>query len=223
MTRSGLLTPPPRLLSYLLIGLAVGVLTSIPIGPVNVAIIDAAYRHHVGRAVAVGIGGATADMGYALIGVLGLSPILLAHKSIPPILYAVSGVVLIIYGILTVRAQPVDPAKNEDRPPESSRVWTGFLLGLALICLNPAALITWVVIVGSQFADANNLEGTLASIGIGIGSFAWFAFVAYLADHGKRVLGPKAIWITRVVGIGLIGFGLFSLGRAGWYVYRNLM
>jgi len=210
-------------ITFFLIGMALGAVTGIPIGPVNVAVIDSAYRHNIRRALAVAGGGAVADFAYSMLGIVGVGPLLQRHPIVPPILYAVSGVVLIIYGILTVRAQPVDPAKNEDRPPESSRVWTGFLLGLALICLNPAALITWVVIVGSQFADANNLEGTLASVGIGIGSFAWFAFVAYLADHGKRVLGPKAIWITRVVGIGLIAFGLFSLGRAGWYVYRNLM
>lgn len=211
------------MITFFLIGMALGAVTGIPIGPVNVAVIDSAYRHNFRRALAVALGGAVADFAYSMLGILGVGPLLQRHPIVPPILYGASGVVLIIYGILTVRAQPVDPAKNEDRPPESSRVWTGFLLGLALICLNPAALITWVVIVGSQFDDANNIEGTLASVGIGIGSFAWFALVAYLADHGKRVLGPKAIWITRVVGIGLIGFGLFSLGRAGWYVYKNLI
>ena len=41
-----------------------------------------------------------------------------------------------------------------------------------------------------------------------------------LADHGKKLLGGKAVWITRVVGILLIGYGLFSLGRAAVYVIR---
>jgi threonine/homoserine/homoserine lactone efflux protein len=213
------------LLSYFLIGLAVGVLTSIPIGPVNVAIIDAAYRHHVGRAVAVGIGGATADMGYALIGVLGLSPILLAHKSIPPILYAVSGVVLIIYGILTVRAQPVDPGGASAGPVNENRrswFWSGFLLGLALILLNPATLVAWVVIAGSALAGTSMHEGVSAAIGIGVGSGIWFTGVAHLANHGKKVLGRKVVWITRAVGAGLIGYGLFSLGRAGHYLLSHL-
>ncbi|HUS68928.1 MAG TPA: LysE family transporter [Kofleriaceae bacterium] len=211
-------------MSYLLLGAAIGAVTGIPIGPVNVAIIDAAYRHHLGRAIAVGLGGATADMGYALIGVLGLSPLLLSHPSVPPILYAVSGVVLIIYGILTVRAQPVDPAGAGDTPPpERTRGWflSGYALGLALILLNPAALIAWVVIAGSSLADATRGEGVFAAIGIGVGSAFWFTVVAHLAHHGKKVLGKKVVWITRVVGAALIVYGTFCIGRAAHYLLSN--
>jgi threonine/homoserine/homoserine lactone efflux protein len=213
------------LLSYFLIGIAVGALTSIPIGPVNVAIIDAAYRHHLGRAVAVGLGGAVADMGYAIIGVLGLSPILLAHPSVPPTLYAVSGVVLIVYGILTVRAQPVDPGGASAGPADEKRrswFWSGFLLGLALILLNPATLVAWVVIAGSALAGTTMEEGIATAIGIGVGSGLWFTAVAHLAHHGKKVLGRKVVLITRIVGACLIGYGLFCLGRAGHYVLTQM-
>ncbi|HLU65160.1 MAG TPA: LysE family transporter [Kofleriaceae bacterium] len=207
------------MLSYFLIGAAVGALTGIPIGPVNVAIIDAAYRHHLRRAIAVGLGGAAADMGYAALGILGLGPLLLAHPSVPPILYGVSGVVLVVYGILTVRAQPVDPA-GAGGAAEVGRgwFWGGFLLGLALILLNPATLIAWVVIVGSALAGASQGEGIAAAIGVGVGSAIWFTVVAHLADHGKKVLGKKVVWLTRIVGAALIGYGLFSMARAVHYV-----
>lgn len=207
------------MLSYFLIGAAVGALTGVPIGPVNVAVIDAAYRHHLRRAVAVGLGGAVSDMTYAAVGILGLGPLLLAHPSVPPTLYGVSGVVLIVYGILTVRAQPIDPGNTgSDEGGNGAYFWSGFGLGAALILLNPATLITWVVIVGSALAGATRSQGLAAAVGVGCGSAAWFTVVAYLANHGKKVLGKKAVWITRVVGAGLICYGLFSIGRAIYYV-----
>jgi arginine exporter protein ArgO len=202
-------------LSYFLLGAAIGAGTGIPIGPVNVAVIDTAYRHHLKRAIAVGLGGAAADLLYAFLGIVGVGPMLKEHPQVPPILFAASGVVLVAYGIMTVRARPADPTSGagsggEDKP----YFWGGFALGAALILLNPAAILTWVVIVGSAFTDFTEAQGMVAAIGIGVGSFAWFTFVAFLADGGKKLLGDKTIWITRVVGFALIGYGFFSIGRA---------
>src|ERR1051325_7380978 len=90
---------------FLVIGILAGALTGVPIGPVNVAVIDAAYRHTLRRAMAVGLGGAVADCLYSGLGVLGVTPVLRTYPSIPPILYAVSGVVLLVYGFLTARSQ----------------------------------------------------------------------------------------------------------------------
>ena len=212
------------MLTYFLIGAALGALTGIPIGPLNVAIIDAAYRHHLRRAIAVGLGGAVADLAYASLGILGAGQLLTAHEVVPPILYGVSGVVLIIYGILTVRAQPVDPGlAGQEDVAYKSWFWGGFGLGVALILLNPATLITWVVIVGSEMASASRSQGMAAAVGIGCGSALWFTIVAHLANHGKKVLGKKTVWLTRIVGFALICYGVFSIGRAIWYAYRDLL
>ena len=43
------------MLTYFLIGVAIGALTGVPIGPVNVAVIDGAYRHTLRRGMAVGL------------------------------------------------------------------------------------------------------------------------------------------------------------------------
>ena len=92
---------------FFAIGVAAGALTGVPIGPVNVAVIDAAYRHTLRRAIAVGLGGSIADGLYAALGVMGVTPILRTYPAVPPILYAISGIVLLIYGFMTARTQPV--------------------------------------------------------------------------------------------------------------------
>ena len=201
---------------YFLIGVAIGAVTGIPIGPVNVAVIDAAFRHTMRRALAVGLGGAVADGLYAGAGILGVGPWLNGHPSIPPVLYGISGVVLIVYGVLTARTQPVAaaPADAPHPPAAANEMWSGFTVGLLLIVLNPAALVTWVLIVGSFLGDADRLSGLGAVLGIFVGSFGWFLLVAFLTHRGKHLMGDKAVWIPRVVGIALIGYGIYSLGRA---------
>jgi len=215
-------TGQPVLL-FLFLGVAAGALTGVPIGPVNVAVIDASYRHTMRRAMGVALGGAIADAFYAGLGIIGVTPVLAKFPSVPPILYAVSGIVLLIYGFLTARSQPVTPAVADAEPVSASQVslmakrelMQGMKVGVALIVLNPAAMVTWVVIIGQLLPDIeNNWEGLACALGVFVGSLGWFALVAYLTHKGKHVLGDKAAWIPRVVGIALMGYALWLLFKA---------
>jgi threonine/homoserine/homoserine lactone efflux protein len=215
-------------LLFLLIGIAAGAGTGIPIGPVNVAVIDSAYRHTLRRAIMVGLGGACADMLYSGLGVIGVTPVLNTYPSVPPILYALSGLILLVYGFLTARSQPVQPAMvPHDLDASASHkaiairreMWQGFSVGIALILLNPAAVITWVVLIGHLIPPIdNNWQGLACAVGVFFGSFGWFALVAYLTHKGKSVLGDKAAWIPRVVGVALMIYAVYLLARAVKFV-----
>ena len=215
------------MLMFLVFGILAGSLTGVPIGPVNVAVIDASYRHTMRRAIGVGLGGAVADSLYAALGVLGVTPVLNNYPSVPPILYAVSGVVLLVYGFLTARSQPVTPAVTPEGGHTPSQLELmhkrelsqGVKLGAALIVLNPAAMVTWVVIIGQLLPTIdNNWEGLSCAIGVFAGSFGWFSLVAYLTHKGKNVLGDKAAWIPRLVGVALMVYAVYLIAKAVKFV-----
>ena len=208
---------------FFVIGVLAGALTGVPIGPVNVAVIDAAYRHTLRRAIATGLGGATGDCLYSALGVLGVTPVLRTYPSVLTALYAVSGIILLVYGFLTARSQPVAPAHPTDAPPHekdsAKEMWSGYTVGFALIVLNPAAVVTWVVIMGSAISEVTSetpttLEGIVCAVGVFAGSLGWFSLVAYLTQKGKHVLGDKAAWIPRFVGIALMLYAVYLLARA---------
>lgn len=203
------------MVTFFLIGLVLGVGTGVPMGPVSVAVIGNAYRNLRLRAIVAGIGGAVADSIYAALGILGLGPLLARHPSLPPILYVVSGVFLIAYGIMTVKAKPPRPitADPERKLDENTSLVRGFAVGFGLIFMNPATMVTWVVVVGSFATGLTTAEGLSIVVGIGLGSSAWFSGVAVLAHRGKQRFGAKIAFIPRLVGVLLIGYGLFSLGR----------
>src|SRR4051812_38422190 len=97
-------------------------------------------------------------------------------------------------------------------------MWSGFTVGLALIVLNPAANVTRVVIMGSIIPETGTFNGIFCALGVMIGSFGWFALVAYLTQKGKHVLGDKAAWIPRVVGVALMIYAVYLLARAVKFV-----
>jgi L-lysine exporter family protein LysE/ArgO len=214
---------------FLVIGILAGALTGVPIGPVNVAVIDSAYRHTLRRAIAVGLGGALADCLYSALGVMGVTPFLRTYPTVLTVIYAISGIVLMVYGFLTARSQPVTPAAppahEAHAPSEDSLAFRrrelrqGFTLGVALILLNPAAVVTWVVIMGSVIPDTStHWDGLACAIGVFAGSWSWFTLVAYLTQKGKHVLGDKAAWIPRVVGVLLMIYAVYLLFKAARFV-----
>ena len=95
--------------------------------------------------------------------------------------------------------------------------WSGFSVGLGLILLNPSAIVTWVVEVGSRLGSATPAEGIGAALGVFIGSFCWFATIGYLTFRGRNFLAHKAVWILRVVGVLLLLYGVYNLYGAADY------
>jgi len=210
-------------LTYFLIGALLGAITGVPIGPVNVAVIDASYRHSLRRALGVAVGGACGDGLFAYLGVVWFGPFINNHPIVPPILYALSGIALLSYGFVTVRAQELETsASGQSASANPGTLLGGFALGFILIVLNPSALITWVVVVGTYFSDISTLEGTTCAIGVACGSLGWFTMVAHLSHKGKNVLGHKMMWVTRTVGVLLILYGTYSMGRGAWLLYKVL-
>jgi threonine/homoserine/homoserine lactone efflux protein len=208
-------------LSFFLIGATVGVISGVPIGPVNLAVIDAAFRHGLRRALMVGLGGALGDGVYALVGIVAMGPILSRYPVVSPVLYAVSGVGLFLYAIKVLRSQPQAPLPKPSHLPRSVPVeapmWSAFLGGLGLVLINPAAIVTWVIIVGLFMHGATPANGVLAALGVVVGSFAWFTGVAHVTEHGKDIIGDKTIKITRVVAYLILGYSMFAVGRALHY------
>jgi arginine exporter protein ArgO len=197
------------------IGIGIGIATCVPIGIANIMVIDAAHRHGARRAFGTSIGGALADGVYASLGIFGVGPLLARHPTVPLVLRAVTGCVLVLYGAVLLRARraPVDGKPGAPEASRSRQLARGIGVGLAATLLNPSALVTWVVLVGSHATGVSPDEGAAWVLGIVVGTFAWFLVVMQLALHGQRRLRGNAAWMTRVVGALVIASGVVTLGR----------
>lgn len=193
-------------MTALLIGLALGVGSSLAPGPCGLAVLTAAQ--HQGRkvAVATAIGAALGDATYASLGLVGVARLFERWPDLPAVLRAISGAMLIGYGLTALRARPRPAAA---RLPHATP-GRGLVTGYSLLVANPGALITWTVFVGPAFGGAAPAPQVALVAGIACGTAGWFSVVGIAASRARAQLRC----VTRVVSGLLIVYGAVLLVAA---------
>jgi threonine/homoserine/homoserine lactone efflux protein len=194
------------------VGVALGALTGLPLGVVNVAIVEAAARRGVRAAAGIAVGGAIADMVHASLAAGGVGGAILARPAAAAMLHLVAGAVLLGYAIALWRSQPRDASERE-MPATFAR---GVLAGLGFTLPNPAALGAWIA-VAAALAPPTVAAGLVAAAGVGVGSAAWFLMLARLAARGATASrGAARRSYTRLVAIVLAALGVAAIARGVW-------
>ena len=187
-------------------GVALGAATGIPLGVVNLSVVEAATRAGRAHATAIGIGGAIADTIHAGLAFVGIAPVLDAHPSAMRVMAAVSAVIVIGYAIVVMRSRElVRPSTSSGR--------TGIVVGLVLTLPNPAPLAAWIAVAGAILPGAPPAIGIAAAIGVGLGSAAWFALLAHLAARG-RSSALVTRWLPRAVALVFVAIAIAAVARA---------
>ncbi len=180
-------------LAALGLGLALGVVTGLPLGVVNVAIVDAATQGRARFAAGIGIGGGIADAIHSSIAFAGVGT-LAATYSKP--LAVGAGLVIIVYALIARRFTRRAHGKH------------GVVTGLLLTLPNPAALAAWVTIASAIWPTISIQNAILLGVAVGIGSVAWFTTLARLAKRWN----PR--WLPTVAALLLGGIAIYGIVRA---------
>lgn len=204
------------MLEVFLRGLALGMVAGLPLGPASAAVADTAIHKTLSRALGVGLGGALVDLVYCLLVVSGLGVVFEHSPRLQETFLGVGGVMLIVFGGFTATRRPVDLEHPSSSRPIEARTFLRYVgKGVAISVANPSLVISWVLLAGTVLAGLERFEGVLASLGVFIGVMSWFVLLAHLAHRGRIHLGPRAVWIPRVAGFLLVGYGAFLVGKVG--------
>ncbi|ADZ71747.1 LysE family translocator [Polymorphum gilvum] len=197
-------------LAYLLIGLAIGVITTAPVGPVNVMAIQRAFHRGFHHGFVVGLGAVAADTLYAAVAVFGISAVAHFVEGHDNAIQAVGGVLLIVFGYKVMQVHPHLDTKPLGRGGSDWGAMTGaFLMTLT----NPGVVLGFVAIFGSlgEWApDLGDHVGALFMVaGVAGGATLWWAFVAGAVSLLRdRLTDAWLDGVNRVAGLALIGFAV---------------
>lgn len=181
------------MLVALALGLGLGVITGMPLGVVNVAIVDAAVAGRRRFATGVGLGGALADTAHAALAFVGVGRLVTSHPELVRGLAIAAAVLILGYAALAWRRRghPEAPTSNDTSTAR------GLATGVVLTLPNPGALAAWVAVAAALWPDATIAESLALAAGVGVGSAAWFVALARLVtrvprDHRALRIVPRA-------------------------------
>jgi threonine/homoserine/homoserine lactone efflux protein len=205
------------LLQTWLAGWITGLVVCLPIGPVNLTVINTTLRKGFLRGFLVGAGAVTADLVYISLALAG-------HASLPRdprLLIAIQIAAVIVVTVLGLRNLFQKTKKFEVRSEAvAERVderWhhpRSFLLGFLLAISNLGLLLLWATVTAGL--AARELVNTdqpasrwFCGVGIGAGAASWFSLIAWVVSHAHRRITPEALaWAARICGIVFLLFAV---------------
>ena len=193
----------------LLIGLGLGFLVALQLGPMSLFLIRSTLRRGWTVGLAVGAGIAVVDALYAAAGATGAAP-LLAIEPLRVALGLLGALVLIVLGVRTLHGA-FRVRHGLEVPADVAGPRRAFLTALAGTASNPTTIASWAAIFAatSVAGAAETASGAVALVvGVALGSLAWVTLLATVVAVIRRSAGERAMRTAdAIAGAGLIGFG----------------
>ena len=200
-------------LNLLIRGLIIGLVISIPIGPLGILCIQRTINKGRTSGFLSGMGIATADTIFALIAGLGISFIINFLKEQQLNFQILGGIVIISLGIKIFFANPIKQFRM--RRKQKGNLFEDFFSVLLLALSNPITALVFVSLFAglNLFGDPENHFNAITVIGgIFIGTtFSWFILSTVINMFRSRFRLRRLFWLNRITGGIIFLIGLMTI------------
>lgn len=202
------------IIDLLLKGILIGVIASAPMGPVGVLCIRRTLNKGRWFGLITGFGAAVSDIMYAAITGYGMSFVMdfVNSPSTQSILQTVGSIVLLIFGVITFRSDPMKKA-HASAPKPGSLIHNG-VTGFLITVSNPTIVFLFAACF-AQFAFVipdYEIGMVLGFTSIFVGAMLWWYGLTWLIDLIREKFSTDGIVIiNRVIGTIVIFFSLIVL------------
>ena len=200
-------------LQFLIKGIIVGLVVSIPLGPMGVLCVQRTLNKGKSSGFSSGMGIATADAIFALIAGLGISFIIHFLSEQQLIIKIIGGVIIAFIGLKIFITNPVKQLKKHRR--EGKTLFEDFISILFMTLSNPFTVFLYIaVFAGLNLQDVSTgySSALLVVTGVFVGaSISWFTISTVINHFRAKIRLRKLMLINRIAGITIILFGVFAI------------
>jgi len=199
---------------HFLIGVFISFVAAIPVGPINLAVMEAAINNRKAEAYRISAGCALSEWIYCLIAVLGINFVFIdiQNESFLSTIRLISIPLLFILGMFNLLKR-INLEKEKEVKSNHKK---GFLLGLTINFLNPLLLPGWLFMVGflrsNQYIKDEYILLVILSLGSLLGAFSFEIVLAEISHRWKKIMSQRTHLIAnRFIGVFFILFAIIEL------------
>ncbi|HAO79559.1 MAG TPA: hypothetical protein DCQ92_11400 [Verrucomicrobia subdivision 3 bacterium] len=216
------------------------IFSSIPVGPINLTVINEGARRGFKWAMLIGIGAATMEVIYCSIAFAGFSSFFDRHL-VEAAMKVFTFVFLLFLGSRFLTAKKVAATTEfgskaeqlEGRIEGKLHPHSAFAIGFVRVMGNVGVLLTWLVIAAylmsheAYFTDQYWVADTFAAkaacvVGVALGTNAWFCGLSFGMSRRHGRFGEKTLLrMQHFSGICLIAVALFDGAHIVWQLARH--
>jgi len=201
-----------------LTGFASGFLVSIPVGPINISIVNEGACRGFRWAFLIGLGATIMEVIYCAIAFAGFTH-LFDSRVVKATMELVSFLLMLFLGVKYLIAHSL-PATTRSVETIEHRLHphTAFWTGLVRCLGNPGVLLFWITI-SATFISHDWMDDTWQSkgmclLGVTLGCFSWFTLLSFLVSRGHgRFSTNTLLRMSQVSGASLLIVSLVMGGR----------
>jgi threonine/homoserine/homoserine lactone efflux protein len=209
------------------------VFASIPVGPINLTILNEGAQRGFLWALFIGLGAAVMDAVYCGISFTGLSQFF-DHGFIKAFMQVMSFVFLLFLGSKFLLAQSVkvhtklDSAseKLEARIEKKIHPHSAFATGFVRVMANLGVLVAWVVLAANLMSHDLVSDTALARAacvaGVFCGTSTWFFILSYGVSRGHGKFGENTLLrLQHISGLCLITTAVLEGMQIAWHLAKH--
>ncbi|MEA2106166.1 MAG: LysE family translocator [Bacteroidota bacterium] len=200
-------------IEFLVKGVIVGFLASIPLGPVGVLCIQRTISKGRVSGLFSGMGAATVDSFFALVAALGLTFIINFIEKQQFYIQLFGGGVLIFLGTRIFNTNPIQQIRRHRK--KKNKLVEDFFSVLFLTLSNPLAIFLFVAVfagIGLVTSKDSSIKSSLIIAGVFLGALLWWASLTFFVDLFRKKFRLKQLWwINKIAGILIIVFGVAAM------------
>lgn len=199
---------------YIFRGILIGLMVSVPLGPMGVLIIQKTLQKGALAGFIAGMGAACADLFYASVAAFGLGFVINIIQSHELILQIIGGIFLLIIGLKIYFDNPLKQIRMKKRVSKTGLLGD-FLTLFFLTVSNPVAIVVFMAVFAgtSVFGDTPSFRIEFFVLtGVLLGGGLWWYTLSTLVNIFRRKFRLRVlITINRVSGVIITVLGVLLI------------